>query len=497
MATLQDYSADNPFVQAERSFFDARTSRRGVEGIEENWGSRREFDPAASPSVGGGFPSAVPSVTAKLTSIELLDGSSAGGGIDWFEYTASGRFDRGERGGVDVYLETAAALEAARVSVTEGQGDAYVEVMGATLRVGPKGSMWGDTWFQWFCEYDGITIALPRPDSKGMFAAKVKLSSLKLTRDGVRSGVEQANRLLETLGVIVESTAVYRVDCCVDLPGVKVDPFCESMVARECVTRMRAESKGYRRADGNWQGSSVGNRAGLMVRAYNKSHELEDVGGMESDAKRHALVESRWGRDAEDVSRIEVEMRGAWIRKHWEDVKSVDEVIAALPAIVGFVVTEFFRIVDGPVDRENNNQQRAKVSELWNDVVEVFKAVFGEGFDLQRKRVSAFKVNVEHARRRLVSAAKAYAAAVGPGIATCQQTVLEACLNAISSGWDQSRVLPDLREKWDYWRARVTADLAFEEMEPGSRAGAGPLCFPDSSQVPMNRWRLQDCLVPF
>jgi hypothetical protein len=489
MATLPDYSADNPFVQAERTIFDPA-------GKQVSQVSRGGYDPEASPSVGNVVPSAVPGVTAKLNSLELLEGSYAGGGIDGLEVAVIGRLDRGESGGEDVYLETAARLEAARVSVTEGQRDAFVEVMGATLAVGARGAMWGDTWFQWFCEYDGIQVALVRPESKGSFVAKVQIRSLKLSRDGVELSWRQAKRLLETLGVIVESTSVYQVDACVDLPGVKVDPFCESLVNRECVTRMKARSQGRRRANGAWQGACIGNRQGLYVRFYNKSHELDERSGMESDAKRAALVEGRWGRDCEDVTRVELAMRGSWMRKHYENCTTVEQVIENLPAIIDKVVTEFFRIVDGPVDRDNNNQQRAKLSSLWVDVCEVFRAVFGPGFDLQRKKVSAFKVNVEHAGRRLISAAKAYCAACGPDVVKSQATALRAIINKVSSGWDQSRVMADLRDVWASWQARVTADLAFESTEPGSRAGAGPLQFPDRSQIPWDRYEILDKFDP-
>lgn len=504
MAIGNDHSAHNPYLQARPSFFDVKPLPKGsLPDFDPDdvltWGGDGRGEPGAeaSPSGGPWVPSAAPSVTAKLTSIELLEGSSAGGGIDWFEVAVIGSLERGERTGKDVYSETAARLEVARVSVTEGQGDTFVEVPGATLRVAPRGSMWGDTWFQWFVEYDGIQLALVRPDSRGSFVSKVRISSLKLTRDGVWAAWDQSVRLLRNLGVIVETTSVYRVDCCIDLPGQKVDPFCESIVERECVTRLRTESKGYRRPNGNWQGADVGNRAGLKIRAYNKSHELDDVGGMESDAKRAALVDSRWGRDAEDVTRIELEIRGAWVRKHWEGCRTVEDVLAAVPKIVHSIVTEFFRMVDGPVDRDNNNQFRAKVSGLWSDVVTVFDAVFGAGVDLVKKKSKPFRVNVEHQRRRLVAAAKSYAAALGPKIATCQQNVLEACLNAISGEWDQSRVIPDLRAKWDYWRSKVTADLLFEERDPCVQAVTDRLGFPDAMQVPMARWRLQDCLVPF
>ena len=463
------------FEQAERSFLDPLVSPRLLEpGVM----GRADGTPSIGTvweyrSAGG---TAVPSITAGLSSPGLGEEVEARGGIDWLEFTVEGEF-REEGEDHAGYVATCADLERARVAATEGVRDSPVEVMGATFLVSARGAMWGDTFFQWFAESDGIQYGLAKPSSRGSFVAKVRVSSVRLMRDGGDVCFAEALRVLDAVGVVVRSCKLYRVDVCLDLPGATVDAYCEALIKREVITRMKAKVHTHYNADGTWQGCSTGNRKGVYVNVYDKSVELEEKGGFEAEVKRHLLVD-RWGGDFDHVARVEFQIRGEWIRQRWDGVVSVSEVLAKLPGVVSYLVSQYFRIVDGPVDRENNNQQRAEVSPLWLRVVNGFVSVFGEGVELVKRTRAAFKVNAEHAKRMMVAAVKRFAACLGPDVATSQRAVLSSVVNTISSEWDESVVVRDLRSVWGRWLSM----------------GVGELVFPER---PSFRWELRDNFVPF
>ncbi len=74
--------------------------------------------------------------------------------------------------------------------------------------------------------------------------------------------------------------------------------------------------------------------------------------------KRAIMIERRWGSLPDNATRCEFQVRGVWLKAKYSNCRTVEEVFAALDGLTEYLVTGFFRLVDGPVDRANKNQQR-------------------------------------------------------------------------------------------------------------------------------------------
>lgn len=486
------------FQQAERSFLDLPPCGAVLAPEGPAWVYDQQEMAAVMQGLAGGagvpeertsdegFPASalpVPCITGRESSRGLV-----GGGVDWLEFTVAGEQTEVASEGVGCFREIAALLEAARLAVANGARECLVPVMGAALSVQAKGTMWGDTWLQWFGEYDGVSYGFQKLDGRGSFAAKVRIGSLKLTRDGAYASYNDAMAVLRACGVIAHEVKLYRIDVCLDRPGERVDAYVNAMNDREVITRMKSRVKTFKRPNGEWEGASTGSKNGVQVNVYDKAVELEDRSGVESEAKRHYLQEHRWGGEFEHVARIEFQVRGEWIRRQFADVVSVEQALRALPGIVDYLVTRFFRIMDGPIDRENKNQSRARVAACWEAVVAGFVDVFGRAVEVARRQKVAFKINAESARRRLVAAAKSYVAALDPEYVGTESLAMRAIVNAVSSGCE---LLLEAASKRLVWQARVDKDIR------GDVPGAAPLVFLGRDQIPMDRWRIEDRLVPF
>lgn len=405
---------------------------------------------------------AVPGNTAIHTS--QIQQWQVSGGLDMLEVTCYGAFSWR-------YSETEQKLEAGRQARIDGRR-CLVDVLGASLYVRERGHRWGAAFFPWVADYDGITVSLNRQHNKSNVpVAKVQIGSLKLTKDGHRAAWKHALRILEELGIEVTDTSVARLDICIDQAGVKVDPYCEAIFNRQVITRIKSQATFYRSAvDGVWAGVSVGARSDVHLRIYDKLAELAR-GGPEAAAKLAALIERRWGCVPECATRVEFQVKGQWLRDKWSNCRTVEQVFDRLDSIVAYLCEQYFRLVDGDVDRANNNQDRAEVSPLWGQVTESFldwvdKASI-ELVKLEKKPVDRSK-----AGRRLFSAALGVAA-LAPGRVVDRvsflQEVCDVLIKNMPPEWEWQN---KLRERWDKMQASGAASVfTFEEMVPRFSCG--------------------------
>lgn len=451
----------------EMSFWESlpRTSLAASDEVEFWQADQREawesVDPERTSEWAAGS-HAAPGNTAPQTSI-LSSIPPASGGVDWLEATIYGSFDE-ER-----YRKFMQQAEAAAAVAKVGGAGRSVDVMGARLIFRATGFRWGNTFYQYAAEADGIRFAFGRPgQAASCSVAKVQVGSIKLMRDGAERCWAEALAILREVGIFYDRSVLFRIDVCVDLPGVPVGPFCDAMFNREVITRIKSGAHFYRAVDGEWSGLSVGSRSGVSLNIYDKSRELREKSGDHSDVKRALLIENRWGVDCDEASRVEFQVRGEWIRTRFsardagewgggQVLSSVEDVLEALPGLTGYLVTGFFRLVDGPPDRENNNQSKASVSPLWNQVIESFVSWVGRAAE-ELPRAAKLRPNQDRIVRRFVSSAVAVAAMCPRHVGNRQsaiQCVVDALVRYLP---DEKQLYDSLVKRWEAWEAAGVYD---------------------------------------
>jgi len=482
MATADDYSADNPFLQAERSFLDPRMTTSGIHEPRENddysaWEvaagatgvERSQSETPVTPAAGSSV--AAPGITATQSSHEV-DGRRFWGGCDKLEFTTYGGF--GEN-----YSDLCLKFEEGRLSASVGQGSSLVEILGAALRMAERGHRWGNTVFQWVGEYNGIKYSFGRAGQSDKCAvAKVEVSSLALMMRGHQACFDEAMMVLGNAGVLVERTNLYRIDFCLDVAGQATHEYGEALRRGEVISRVKSEPDLKYGRDGRCFYAATGNRKGVRVKFYDKVRELNDKPGWESELKRAVLVQTRWGSLPAEALRCEFEVRGAWLKDRFDGMESVQEVLNKLPSVMEYLVQNYFRIVDGQVDRENKNQQRVEMAPIWKRLVNGFTAVLGAGEKLVRCTKSV-EPDVERVIRKALRPLMKVAALAGPEKCRTKVQALQIALNILSGYSGDDEFVDGVREIHDEMRAK------------------GLLAAYTTREWPSTRFALIDHLVPF
>lgn len=448
----------NPFAEQLPGFLDATGSATSTPVTE------RHFSAAAKRSVPerslAAAAAAVPSNTALDNSQQL-----ASGGVDWLEATIYGTFAEGDDG----YLQTQLALEEGRAAAEAGSDSSAVEFVGGRMVMGPKGFRWGNTFFKWTGECNGISYAFGSiSQSKACAVAKVRIGSLRLMLDGAAACWAEATRTLAALGVEYSHSVLYRIDVCLDLPGVPVDDYVEALRQRECITRLRSPMHVHYAKSGDYSGVSIGNRKGVFLEIYDKIRELADKSGPEADAKYQILVANRWGCQPDVATRVEFQIRGDWIRGRYADLRSVEQVLEALPQMTGYLVQGFFRLVDGQVD--NENYSRAKTSPCWQRVIDGFFAWLESRNDLL-ERAPELKPNRDSVVRRWIASTMSVLA-MSPDYVDSKNRALQRLVDILSRHLpSQDDLMVKLRRKWEQWEGKgVLQAMNFSEVPEGDWA---------------------------
>lgn len=192
----------------------------------------------------------------------------------------------------------------------------------------------------------------------------VQFGSLALMTRGLDLIREGALRLLASLGFQLKREVVGRLDVCVDLPNVDVEPFVLRMLARRCITRARKGAI-YFDYPRSLTGFDIG-ESRLKLRVYDKLLETTS-----DPAKREYLVQRRWGGLPKAATRVEFQLSRDVLRDRW-NLGGCDDLRLKLPHILEWLCRDWFRFTAEDVDRENKNQIRAETWTGWLAVQKAF-----------------------------------------------------------------------------------------------------------------------------
>lgn len=116
-----------------------------------------------------------------------------------------------------------------------------------------------------------------------------------------------------------------------------------------------------------------------MLRVYDKLAELRE----RPDLRKEEQIAGKFGGSLPDtVTRFEFQLRRKFFRQSEIPINSVDDLRNNINTICHYLVTQWVRFADSPVDKKNSN--RAKPAEWWSRITETFSTL---GDDLKKNLV--------------------------------------------------------------------------------------------------------------
>ena len=319
-------------------------------------GGRVTISPPSNVKTGGGDTSNTPPQTSHSSPTEL----PTTGSEDWIEWSWSIRWD--ERW--DRFRST---LERAKRAAASGEVDgdeanvielgehpARVSAGGARLGRGDKGPF-----MPWRFKWQGLVF---------MVADRVDphktLPSVVVRADGMaclaaRSELlwHRAENLIYHLGGQIVNERLSRVDPCLDLPGVAIEPFCVAYQNEQFVSR----AKTHYLTQGT-DGTTIYLGGDPMLRIYDK---LAEVKAKRNPIKRSLMAYHRWcGVEPAEATRVEFQL-GRESLKH-RGIDTVRDYFDKRSDLVHYLAAQWFRFTGYCPDRTHTT--RAKTLDLWHRV---------------------------------------------------------------------------------------------------------------------------------
>lgn len=232
--------------------------------------------------------------------------------VDWLGFTGTADFG-------ETWERVRELLEEAKEGAQSKTEKRFLPVMGALLEVKPyRWPFAGRThFFEYTFSYNGIEYGVALPDSReGMPHFKIDISGFACTVRGWEECYREAIRVLGSLGLRVRSTRVMRLDVAIDLLGQSLPALWRMLKSKRVINRLGQEPRSVGRPGTGTV--SIGRRDFFRVKAYNKLHELACDQSEEGELKYQALV-GEWGGRPSDVTRVEFEMGGAFLRDRYAE----------------------------------------------------------------------------------------------------------------------------------------------------------------------------------
>jgi len=218
----------------------------------------------------------------------------------------------------------------------------------------------------WFRD---CTLAIrPDPDSTGVSFWSFTAPGQSCLRHGARELLLSARSILASQNCIIEEEKLSRVDVCLDLPGVSMDPFVKAVREERYIMRSR-----HCREIESFSQTVILGKEPLSLSIYDR------LAFVNSKLNRRELLDlmkqRRWGGMVpREAVRVEFRLRRAALTRLGID--SPDDYFDRRGDIVAHLCDSAFRFAENPVDRSNT--ARAKVLPLWQDVARGFARWAGQ-----------------------------------------------------------------------------------------------------------------------
>ena len=283
--------------------------------------------------------------------------------------------------------------------------------MGGSATVGPSGLLAGGAYFAYKLAYDEVTIFIAERESphKTYPSVSVTISGNGCLYPGATECCEKANRMIEALGGKIVRNKLSRVDICLDMPEVEIDPLDRAFLEDRDICRAVAKA----RHSGTGVTVTLG-KSPLMCRIYDKKAEVE----LKANPYRNLCMRVyRWKSPEmpSAATRVEFELRREALKERGID--TVEDYYAKRADLVHYLTHNWLRFTANKVDRENKNQSKARMLPLWNKVRKVFKRWAGEPVGRSLEPLPKGRANVSNLMKQALGVVQAAAGFQGKEIA--------------------------------------------------------------------------------
>jgi hypothetical protein len=326
-------------------------------------------------------------------------------------------------------------------AAVEGAPPGFCDIrfMGGTATVDPGGARLGGKkgpYFAYKLQFDEITILIAERERahKTFPSAVVRINGEACLYPGADECYQKALMMFRELGGTIIRNRLSRVDICLDMPDVEIEPFDRAFLEGRYICRAVSKS----RHSGTGVTVSVG-KSPLMCRIYDKKAEVELKA---NPLKNLCMRVYRWGgcRQMPDAAtRVEFELRRDALKERGID--SIEDYYAKRADLVAYLTYGWLRFTANKVDRENKNQSKARTLPLWNRVRKAFKAWAGAPQGLPLDPLPKEQADVKNLLKQLMGVGQTAAGYQGKEINT-----MEELLNYVKESGEKYGLKPKRRK---------------------------------------------------
>ena len=314
------------------------------------------------------------------------------GAEDWFQYSLYVQWDKN-------WPELNKRLKRAKEdAAVEGAPPDFSNIyfMGGSAAVGPSGLLAGGAYYAYKLTYDEVSVLIAERESphKTYPSVGISISGTGCLYPGVTECYEKANRMIEALGGKIISNKLSRVDICLDMPGVEIEPLDRAFLEERYICRAVAKA----RHSGTGVTIALG-KSPLMCRIYDKKAEVE----LKANPHKNLCMRVyRWkcNEMPSAATRVEFELRRDALKDRGID--TVEDYYAKRADLVHYLTHDWLRFTANKVDRENKNQSKARTLPLWNKIRKAFKRWAGEPVGRSLEPLQKGKANVRNLIKQAV-----------------------------------------------------------------------------------------------
>ena len=189
------------------------------------------------------------------------------GAEDWLQYCLYVEWGKGWE---DLNKRLKRAKEDAAV---EGAPPGFCDIyfMGGSATVSPSGVPEGGVYYAYKLTYEELTVLIAERESphKTFPSVRIVISGTGCLYPGATECYEKANRMIDALGGKIIRNKLSRVDICLDMPEVDIEPFDRAFQEERYICRAVAKA----RHSGTGVTVALG-KSPLMCRIYDKKAEV-------------------------------------------------------------------------------------------------------------------------------------------------------------------------------------------------------------------------------
>ena len=263
-----------------------------------------------------------------------------------------------------------ATLEAGRIASQQKHNDArFITLGGRQFLVQPYGGGKSVN-YRYIIEGDGIKLYFHHKPDGGIQPVRLRYGFESLIGCNLFRVHDETRHWLNRLGFVIEKETLSRVDLQVMIPRETSD-FLRPIASGQMVTKvLKWDNHGY---GAKAQTFKIGSDIEICI--YDKAAEM--LKAVVSDPIKYCLMTMicfgrNWTPGTSHFTRIEFRLRRDALKV--KGINTMQDLQEIEPALVEWLTTKWFRILDSPKVRGHENTQA--VHPIWSEVQDAFRAYF-------------------------------------------------------------------------------------------------------------------------